>query len=82
MTVTNWHTTPTGGGMLGFPVVTSMFVPNGCVYKSGGTFVVGVSATEIEEDAVRIVRAGLADVLRWCGQPVLTGRQMLERLRA
>ena len=67
--------------MFGYPLVASTFVPNGFVYKSGGTLIVGVSASDIEEDAVRIVRTGLADVLRWCGQPVLTGRQVLERLR-
>lgn len=29
------------------------------------------------EAAVRIVRAGLADVLRWLGQPVMTGHQVI-----
>lgn len=73
--------------MAGARVVPSAIVPDGqliVVDRRDGaifpTLVVGVTSSEVQETAHRIVRAGLADVLRWLGQPTLTGRQLIENL--
>lgn len=50
---------------LGVPVVTSPLLPDGHTVTAGGVTILGVS--EGGAIAVRIVRAGLADVLAWLG---------------
>lgn len=74
--------------MAGATVVTSTVIPDGRLIvadlgdrDSLPTLVVGVTSTETHEQAHRIVRAGLADVLRWLGLPTLTGWQLIDAWR-
>ena len=79
--ITEWLTS--------LPVRTDTHMPDGVVVMtarwpgSGRVeyLVVGVTENDVHEQAHRIVREGLADVLRWLGQPVLTGRQTIEHMR-
>jgi len=65
-------------GFAGLTLHTSTLVPDGLmVVVNGSRLVVGVTDSEIQEAAHRIVRSGLSDVLRWLDQPEHTGRQLL-----
>jgi hypothetical protein len=64
------------GTVLGVPVYESTVAPDGAVYvlptlEGGRKMIVGSAPwtdEELREHAVRTVRTGLADVLRWLGE--------------
>lgn len=79
------------GGQLGaygaIDLRTTDVVPDGQVLLVGDALLIGTGPLPVLEDAARearrIVRAGMADVLAWCGlplEPEPSGHEILARL--
>jgi len=64
------------------PVRTSDWLPDGALMRFPDAFYVGVRAeSSVAHEARSIVRRGLRAELRWLGQPEMTGRELIEKIK-